>query len=266
MRRGERQVGEERLARLAVTLQVAEQAVGVEVAGVEVVGDRHVLAILQVTRLVVAGEHLGLVHVAGAPRHQGVGAFEATGRGVALGSCAQVPLAGHESVVADVPQQFGESRHAAVQLAFVARLALLFRLQVLGHGAKPRLVVVDAGEQHRTAHRAGRAGVEIGQAHALVGQPLQAGGGYLSAEGRGIGEAEVIGDDQQDVRARWRRLALGHAAEQGEQQAQGLSGDCAHGATFFLDLYGGCRRSAWRKRQAQTRPWRSRATIGAAAN
>ncbi|MNP37939.1 hypothetical protein D3C76_1314160 [compost metagenome] len=122
-----------------------------------------------------------------------------------------MPLAGHEGVVAVVPEQFGQRRHAFVQMPFVAGLALLFGLQVFGHGSQAGLVVVNAGQQHRAAYRTGRPCIEVGQAHALVGESLEGWRGDFSTERLGIGKAQVVRDDQQDIGA-FRRSGLNFQA------------------------------------------------------
>ena len=114
---------------------------------------------------------------------------------------AEVPLAGHEGLVAGLAEQLRQRHHALVEMPFVTRLAFQFRGQRLGHGADPGDVVVGAGEQHRAGRRAGRGGVEVGQAQAGDGQGVEVRRGDLAAEGADIGEAQVVGDDHQEVGA-----------------------------------------------------------------
>ena len=62
-------------------------------------------------------------------------------------------------------------------------------------------VIVDAGHQHGASRRAGEACIEVCQQHALTGQPIDIRRGNLGTEDTEIAEAEVVGDDQQDVRS-----------------------------------------------------------------
>jgi hypothetical protein len=60
---------------------------------------------------------------------------------------------------------------------------------------------VDAGQQHRTARGARRGGSEVGETHAGVGEPVEIGRRDLATEAAQVGQAEIIGDDQQDAAA-----------------------------------------------------------------
>ncbi|MNP01090.1 hypothetical protein D3C76_928930 [compost metagenome] len=148
--------------------------------------------------------------VVGSAGQQGEGALEAAGLGRQFGGQAQVPFAAHQGLVTGIAKQLRQGHHAVIEIAFVAWLADQFRGQRFGHGTDAGDVVVGAGEQHRAGWRAGRRGVEVGQAQAGVGQGVEVRGADLAAEGADVGEAEVVGDDHQEVRAA--EQGIGHGA------------------------------------------------------
>ncbi|MCY1251106.1 hypothetical protein D9M72_648260 [compost metagenome] len=80
-------------------------------------------------------------------------------------------------------------------MPFVAWFTDQVRGQGFGHGADAGDVVIGAGEQHRTGRRAGRRGVEIGQAQAIVGQGIEVWCIDFAAKGAEVGKAQVIGQD-----------------------------------------------------------------------
>jgi hypothetical protein len=142
--------------------------------------------------------------VVGGAGQQRKGALEAAPGREGLGRQAQVPLARHQGAVAAVVEQLGEAGDPVVEVALVARLADLLAADRLGHAAEAGDVVVGAGEQHRPGRAARRGGVEVGEAQAGAGQAVEVGRGDLAAEGADVGEAQVVGDDDEEVGA------LGH--------------------------------------------------------
>ncbi|MND98574.1 hypothetical protein D3C80_909330 [compost metagenome] len=108
---------------------------------------------------------------------------------------AQVPFAAHQCLVTGLAQQLGQGDHAVVQVSFVTRFADQVRGQCFGHGADAGDVVVGTGEQHRAGRRAGRRGVEVGQAQAIVGQCIEVRRVDFATEGADVGKAQVIGQD-----------------------------------------------------------------------
>ena len=208
VRRGERQVGEERPALVAL-LEVLQQLVAEGVGGIEALRQRVEVALvfhverwrtLEDARSAFVVGRLETIVVGGA-RQQREGTLETACMGRLFRLQAEVPLAGHEGLVAGLAEQLRQRHHALVEMPFVTRLAFQFRGQRLGHGADPGDVVVGAGEQHRAGRRAGRGGVEVGQAQAGDGQGVEVRRGDLAAEGADIGEAQVVGDDHQEVGA-----------------------------------------------------------------
>ncbi|MCY1400456.1 hypothetical protein D9M71_155460 [compost metagenome] len=152
----------------------------------------------------------------GGARQQREGPFEAAGLGCQLGGQAQVPLATHQRLVAGFAQQFGQGNHAVVEVAFITGLADQVGCQRLCHGADAGDVVVGAGQQHGTGRRAGRRGVEVGEAQAGVGQGVEVRRGNLPAEGAEVGETEVVGKYHQKIGA----LAHGQVLASDESEGQ----------------------------------------------
>ncbi len=101
----------------------------------------------------------------------------------------QVPFAAHQGLIAGLAQQLGQGDDAVIQVAFVARFADQFRGQRFGHGANTGDVVIGAGQQHRARRRAGRCGVEIGQAQAVLGQRIEVRRSDFAAERTDVGKA-----------------------------------------------------------------------------
>jgi len=62
-------------------------------------------------------------------------------------------------------------------------------------------MVIDSGEEHRAGGAADGGHVEIGELHARPGQIVQMRRGDLASVNAQVRIAQVVGDDQQDVRA-----------------------------------------------------------------
>ena len=209
VRRRERQVGEERPALLVglPLLQVLDDLRGVEVRRVEVVRHGRVAAVLLELR---QGDERGLrragvrLEVQPGAAQKRVGLVEAApGRGQ-LDRHAEVPLAGHQRVVAGVVQQLGDGHDPVVEVVLVARGAARLG-RAAAHPALAGDVVVRAGEQLGPRHGAERRGVEVGQPQAAVGQLVQVRRADLAAERPQVREAEIVGHDHQEVRPPVRR-------------------------------------------------------------
>ena len=125
-----------------------------------------------------------------------------------------VPLAGHVGLVAGGLEDLGEGDAAAVEVAGVAR-GMDLRID---HVADAGLVRVEAGEQRRAAGAAAGGVVEMGEAHAFFGEGVEVGRADFAAEAADIGVAEIVGEEDDDVRG---RLVCGGgepgAAEGGEE-------------------------------------------------
>ena len=224
VRRLVRDVGEEGLAAAAVGVDVADQLVGVGLRGVVVVGQLgQVAAVFGEHRLRRRRGEVGHVPVAAGPVEQREVALEAARPRNLLGRLAQVPLADHVGVVARVLEQLRKRCHPVVQIALVAVHAPLVGRRPLVHVAQTVEVRVDAAEQHRARRRAAGVGVEVGEAHARLGQRVEVRRADLAAERAHVGEAHVVGEDDDDVRTtRW----VGRGGNGGrEQRGDGEASD-----------------------------------------
>ena len=122
---------------------------------------------------------------------------------------ARLPV-GHVVVLAE------PRRVVAVELENIAETALRLRHQRVVAGIPhPRLhddagggaVVIASGEQRRPRRRAQRRGMEIVEPEAGIGDPLHGRRRNRPAEGAGGAEADVVGQDQEDIR---RAFGCGH--------------------------------------------------------
>ena len=115
---------------------------------------------------------------------------------------AQVPLAGHDRVVAGVLQQFGEGCDALVEVALIAGRRQLFSGGIdSDHAAETGLMGIGPAEQHGARRRAGRIGVEVGEHQSRGSQSVDVRCQDLAAIGAHIGESQVVGGDEEYVRA-----------------------------------------------------------------
>lgn len=132
-----------------------------------------------------------------------------------------MPLAAHDRVVAVVGEDLGEGGDAVVEYALVAGMALVLGSTIdgLGHLAEASKMVVGAAEEHAASGRARRCGVEACEPHTGIvggGEAVEVGGGDLAAKGASVAEAEVVGNDDEEVGARrWH----GVAGRQGRRRA-----------------------------------------------
>ena len=118
---------------------------------------------------------------------QGERPFEAPGVGALLKRDPQVPLAGNVRVVARSAEPFRHRRHIGSKW-FIVNDDTGFTARRSGHQAGPGCGAV-------------RCGVEVRQAHAFERQRIQVRRGDLPAERAKVGIAQVVGEDEQDVRA-----------------------------------------------------------------
>ena len=125
----------------------------------------------------------------------------------------------------------GEDRSVDMPLAAVV-IAIACGLQVIGKQAGPgladtlaaaadtrervavNLLRVVTREQRGAGRPAARGVIELREAHALVGEPVEVRRGDLAAVAAEVGVAEVVGEDEYDVRTRGRG---GEGRQGGEQ-------------------------------------------------
>ena len=209
-----RHVEEERLAARLGVVEEAEGVVGQDVGLVERrVGDRHVLdrdlLAVEEERVLprpVRGDEELVDDRIGERVVEVVPGVDVVGH-----PAAEVFLAGHGGVVAGVAQQ-------PPQRARVAGVAL---------GEE------EPGVQGRPRRLALRHVVELREAQAALGEPVEVRGAYLRPVGADVGVADVVGHDEDHVRA-FRRLAgrgIGDAerCRRREQGEQDVGRSAAHG-------------------------------------
>ena len=110
-------------------------------------------------------------------------------------------LPNHGGSVAVLPQDPADRGAVAPNQAVVARKAA----RRLGDDAEADRMMVPARDQRSAGRRAERRGVEIRIAQAIVGDAVERRRRNDAAEGRGRGEANVVGHDEQDIRRAFRR-------------------------------------------------------------
>ena len=192
--------GEERLSGRVRFPDVGDEFIGVGPGRVEALGERYDLAVAPIADLVEGVHRRGVLEVAGRPGKQHEGAVEPPVRRAVLRGLPEVPLAGDRGVVAGVPEDGGEMEHVLVEVPLVADPALEVVSHQARHAPEPGPVVVHAGEQHRPGRRAGGGGVEAREPQSGRGQGVQVRRADLAAEGADVGVAEIVGDQDQDVR------------------------------------------------------------------
>ncbi|MNQ98565.1 hypothetical protein D3C85_1142610 [compost metagenome] len=252
MRRGVGEVAEEGTTIVPPLLDVLDHAVGIEGAGEEALGQFGGFAVFEVRRLADAGALFtvgrihahGVIEMARAARYKDEGTLEAPRLRVLPRLHAEVPFTGHVGVVAVIGEQLGKRGDALVQVALVAGLAYLFGLPMLEHGAHSGQMVIHSGEQHGAGHGAGRTGIEVGQADPLVRKLLQGWGGDLATERLRIRIAQVVSDDQQDIRTL--RCAYMAAEQRGNGQGDALEQCSFH--WILLHRMTTCCHLKWRRR------------------
>ena len=146
---------------------------------------------------------------------------------VALGA-EEVALVAH---VERAVEAAGEDRSVDMPLAAVV-IAIARGLQVIREQAGPgladtlaaaadtrervavNLLRVVTREQRGARRPAARGVVELGEPHAVIGEPVEVRRGDLAAVAAEVGVAEVVGEDEYDVRTRGRG---GEGRQGGEQ-------------------------------------------------
>lgn len=153
----------------------------------------------------------------------------------------QVPFTRHQGLIACIPQKLRQGDDSLVQVAFIPRLAALELGAVLVHrpqagdiytvegaraacqsffffplgggghhciygangsGVSALFTVISAREQHRTGGRAGGGCVEVCEPDSSVaGDAVDVRSLDLAAEAACIREAQVIGDNQKEIRS-----------------------------------------------------------------
>ena len=106
----------------------------------------------------------------------------------------QVPLADHRRRIAGCSQRLGDGHRVRFQTALVTRRAL-----VEGHAPHARLVRIQPGQQRRAGRTAARSVVEVREAQAVRGEPVEVRSLDLAAVTAGVRVAHIVGHDDHDI-------------------------------------------------------------------
>ena len=179
-----RQIGKKGLRRARhIGLHEAQHAVHKISRRVIVRGHADLLAIFKPINLVgqiqIAPAGFPVVRAAVA-LHDGL--VKATPIGQVVALFAHMPFARGIGAVAAVAQQGGHGHHLGVEHRQIARLAQVTARNGFAHIAHSIAMVVHPREQHGPGGRTRSADMEVGKAHALLGQGVQMGGGNLAAK------------------------------------------------------------------------------------
>jgi len=169
--------------------------------------------------VVVAGEGLGREEAAGAGDGAEVAVEPALAgpvvfllEGLGAGGVRHVPLAGHIRAVACGLERLGQGDALAVDVAPVAG-----QLPVRLHAAHAGLVGVESREQLGAGRAAACAVVKLGEPNALGREGVEVGGLDLAPVATDVGEAHVVGHDEDHVRP---RAGARRRGDQGRQAAR----------------------------------------------
>lgn len=151
---------------------------------------------------VVAGEGVGVEEGTGAVD----GAVEAVEASLAwpvvavgfavfgFGDGGDVPFAGHVGAVAGRLESLGDGEALGVEIAAVGGEAV-----VTGHMTDACLMRVEAGEEGASRRAAAAGVVELREAEAVAGELVEVGRVDFAAIASDVGEAHVIGHDEDDI-------------------------------------------------------------------
>ncbi len=163
VRCGVRQECEERLAIANVAVYLGDHPVRVESRREEIFRQLpHQFPVFPVQRRIavrVRTFHIGKVTTTTVQQRERL--LEATTARRLLGLHAQMPFAGHISVIANRFQNLRDRFDTIIEVALVARQTQLIVGDRLGHVAEAGNMVIHSTDQHRTTDRARGPGVEV---------------------------------------------------------------------------------------------------------
>jgi hypothetical protein len=199
MRRRRRVPGEKWLAVGAIAVDVLNEALRVDAGGVEILADADDLGVVPILGIrpvpAARSEVRSAVHGRKSPLEA---TPDRTRRDLTV---AEMPLAGHVGVIAGILEQLRQTHDVEIQDAFVTRRASLGAFIDSIHDAEAGNMRIGARHQHRPCRRAGHVGVELRQQHAAGGETIDIRRRNFAAENAEIGPAEVVGEDEHEVRA-----------------------------------------------------------------
>ena len=221
VRRCKSEIGEEGARIGPALLQEAYQPVSEIVGGIGAIGQADLLAALAIngiaTNLAPGIALVGAIIIAQSLRERKAAFKAASGWAAILGQ-AQMPLARHHGPITALRKQFGNRRDTVVEEAFIARLSGQRRgqAQAFRHGADAGDMVIRPAHQHGAGGGAGGGSVKACKTDSFEGQLVQVRRVDLTAESPKVGPAQIIGQDNQEVRP---LLLLGRVAARGRGDA-----------------------------------------------
>lgn len=150
---------------------------------------------------------------------------EATVNGPVGAVFADMPLAGHHDGVAGGFEGLGHGLAVVVEVALIGGDAA-----VVNHVADAGLMGIEAGEESGAGGAAAGGVIELGEADAALREAVEVGGGDFAAIAADVGEAHVIGHDDEEIGA-W--AGLGQGGGGGGEEA----GEVAAGQRHAFTLY-----------------------------
>ena len=107
-----------------------------------------------------------------------------------------VPLTDGIVSVAGGVEDFGDGEALAVEVSAVA-----WEMVIVDHVADASLVGVQAGEERSAPGAAACGVIELGEADSVGGEGIEVRGGDFATETTEIGEAHIVGEDDDDIGA-----------------------------------------------------------------
>ena len=152
-----------------------------------------------------------------------------------------MPFAAHVTAIAAGAQHFGDGGAVAIQIAAITLVTAIHH-----HVPHPGLVRIEPGQQRSPGGTTARGIVELGEANAVVGQRVDIGGLDLRTVTADVRKAEVIREDDHDVRFFGRDRSGAHDRQipYAVEAEQCLAHDCAEpeAATCFHSFVACCGR------------------------
>ena len=111
-----------------------------------------------------------------------------------------MPLTDHVGAIAATAQQFRKGWQILSEVSFVARDTTLVRRRPLRHVAETVAMGVHTRHEHRASRRATGMRVKVGEAHAALSERVDIRRGDFSAKSAEIRVAEIISQNNHNVR------------------------------------------------------------------
>ena len=98
-------------------------------------------------------------------------------------------------------QQFWQGHHAFVEVTLVTGTPLKLRWYLFCHAADASDVVIRTRHEHGARWRASRCSMKISQSQTRQCECIEMGRMDFATEGAEVGEAKIVGDDDQNIGA-----------------------------------------------------------------